>query len=109
MSTVDLMDEIESLEYWRGRRKRLSWYRFAARREAKLMTRRWELRVREAVLSQRGVSFAARVGAGVLLARIGLQRFRFRAKLVAMVLAATVFAMLLVPLLLTLLLLTQIF
>jgi hypothetical protein len=109
MSTVDLMDEIESLEYWRGRRRRLSWYRFAARREAKVMTRRWEQRVREAVLSQPGASFASRVGAGLLLARIGLQRFRFRAKLVAMTLAAVAVAVLLVPLLLTLLLLTQIF
>src|SRR3954447_17036592 len=42
MSTVDLRDGVESLEYWRKRSRRLSWYRVRARREAKLMTRRWE-------------------------------------------------------------------
>jgi predicted nucleic acid-binding protein len=107
MSTVDLRDGIESLEYWRARSRRLSWYRFGARREAKLMTRRWEQRVREALLSQRGVPFGSRVAAGLLLARIRLRRIPFRAALLG--LAAVAIALMSLPVLLTVLVLTQIF
>jgi hypothetical protein len=107
MSTVDLRDGMESLEYWRGRRRRLSWYRLGARREAKLMTRRWEERVREAMLSQRGVSFASRVAAGLLIARVRVQRIPFRAAL--WTLAGLAIAVLSIPVLLFVLVLTQIF
>jgi hypothetical protein len=107
VSTVDLRDGVESLEYWRNRSRRLSWYRVLARREAKLMTRRWEQRVREALLSQRGVSFGSRVNAGLLLARVRVQRFPFRA--VAWVMAGLAIAVFSIPVLLTALLLTQIF
>ena|SRR3954449_3358543 len=107
MGTVDLRDGIESLEYWRGRRRRLSWYRFGARREAKLMTRRWEQRVREAMVSQRGVSFAWRIAAGLLLVRVRVQRIPFRTAL--WTLAAVAIAVMSIPVLLFVLVLTQIF
>jgi hypothetical protein len=107
MSTVDLRDGMESLEYWRGRSKRLAWYRLSARREAQLMTRRWEERVRAAVFSQRGIPLGSRVYAGLLLARIRLQRFPFRKVLVVM--AGVTVALLSIPVLLTVLILTQIF
>ena len=107
MSTVDLTEGMESLEYWRNRSRRLSWYRFAARHEAKLMARRWEERLRDAVLSQRGVSFGSRVSAGMLLARISLQRLRFRT--VLLVVTGVAVAVMSLPLILTVLVLTQIF
>jgi len=107
MSTVDLRDGVESLEYWRKRSRRLSWYRVRARREAKLMTRRWELRVREALVSQHGVSFGSRVTAGLLLARVRVQRFPFRG--VAWVMAGLAIAVMSIPVLLAALVLTQIF
>jgi hypothetical protein len=107
MSTLDLRDGMESLDYWRGRRRRLAWYRFNARREARLMTRRWEQRVTEALISQRGVSLASRVAAGLLLARVRVQRIPFRAAL--WTLAAVAIAVLSIPVLLFALVLTQIF
>src|SRR5258705_13832294 len=56
----DLSDGVESLEYWRARSKRLSWYRIRARREAQLMTQRWERRGGGAVPSPRGGAGGAR-------------------------------------------------
>jgi len=107
MSTTDLTDGMESLEYWRARSGRLAWYRFSARREAKLMTRRWEARVREAVLWQRGVGLSSRFAAGLLLARTRIQRVPFRALFVTA--AGVAVAIMSIPVLLTVLVLTQIF
>lgn len=98
---------MESLEYWRGRRRRLSWYRFSARREAKLMTRRWEERVRDALMSQRGASFASRAAGALLLARVRVQRIPFRP--VLWTLAGVAIAVMSIPVLLVVLVLTQIF
>lgn len=103
----DLTDAVESLEYWRARGKRLAWYRIRARREAKLMTARWEQRVRAALLSQRGVPWGSRISAGLLLGRMRLQRIRFRTALLAMGVIAT--ALVILPFALAALLLTQIF
>jgi hypothetical protein len=103
----DLGDGVESLEYWRDRSKQLSWYRIRARREARLMTQRWERRVRAALLSQRGVPIGLRVSAGLVLARMGLQRLRFRAVVVAM--GVTAVAIMVLPVAAVVLLLTQVF
>lgn len=107
MSTLDLIDGVESLEYWRDRSRRLAWYRFGARREAKLMTRRWEARVRDAVLWQRGIPFGSRAAAGLVLARVRLQRVPFRR--VAVLATGVAVAVMSIPLILTVLVLTQIF
>src|SRR4051812_24924300 len=107
MSTIDLADGMESLEYWRDRSRRLAWYRFSARREAKLMTRRWEVRVRDAVLWQRGVGLGSRLAAGLLLARTRVQRVPFRA--VFVMAAGVAVAIMSIPVVLTVLVLTQIF
>src|SRR5438270_496032 len=40
-----LDDGLQSLGYWRERRRRLPWYRRRARREAELMALRWEGRL----------------------------------------------------------------
>ena len=66
----DLRDGIESLNYWRGRRARLAWYRRRARREAGRMVVVWEGRVRAAVLEQPGVPLWTRLR-GARLAAIG--------------------------------------
>jgi hypothetical protein len=79
-ASADLQDGIESLEYWRERSRRLSWYRFRARREARVMAQRWERRVRCALFSQRGVPFETRVSAGMLVVGLRLQRMRSRLK-----------------------------
>ena len=78
-SAPDLSDGIESLAYWHDRRRRLSWYRIRARREAARMILRWEDRVREAMFSRSAVPVAARLSAGLLLARTHLGRWRRRA------------------------------
>lgn len=90
----DLGQGVEALAYWAQRRRRLSWYRLRARREADRMTRTWERRVRGALISQAGVSAEVRLSAGLLLARNVLRRWRRRAvialtALVAAALAAT--------------------
>jgi hypothetical protein len=103
----DLSDGVESLEYWRDRSKRLSWYRIRARREARLMTERWERRVRAALLSQRGVPVGSRVSAALLLARIRLQRLRIGTVVVAM--GVTAVATMILPVVVVVLLLTHIF
>jgi hypothetical protein len=73
----DLRDGIESLDYWRARRRQLPWYRVGARREAARMTVRWEQRVRAALL-QRGAPIATRLSAGLLLGRTRLRRWTTR-------------------------------
>jgi hypothetical protein len=75
----DLRLGVDSLAYWRERRRRLSWYRVRARREASRMILTWEQRVRGALVSQRGVPIELRVSAGVLLAQTVLRRWGRRA------------------------------
>jgi hypothetical protein len=75
----DLGDGVQSLAYWRERRRRLAWYRVRARREATQMALRWEQRVAAALLSQPGVSLSTRFSAGVLLGRVRLRRWGTRA------------------------------
>jgi hypothetical protein len=103
----DLNDGIESLRYWRDRAQRLPWYKINARREAKLMTRRWEQRVRAALFSQRGVAFRSRLSAGLLLGQLGLQRVHLRTILLTAGAIAT--AVVALPLVLAVLVLTQVF
>jgi hypothetical protein len=103
----DLGDGVESLQYWRDRAQRLPWYKIGARREAKLMTRRWEQRVRAALFSQRGVAFRSRLSAGLLLGQVGLQRVRVRTIVLGAGAIATAFLVL--PFALAVLVLTQIF
>lgn len=79
LAPPDLGEGIESLRYWRERRKRLPWYRVAARREAAQMAMRWERRVGAALLAQRGVPFAARVSAGLLVVHGRARRWIRRA------------------------------
>ena len=50
-----------------------------ARREAAEMTLRWERRVRNALVSQRGVGVDIRLAAGLLVARTRLRRWSRRA------------------------------
>jgi hypothetical protein len=64
----DLSEGIDALAYWTGRRRKLSWYRLRARREASRMTRTWEQRVRRALVSQRGAGIDVRMSAGLLVA-----------------------------------------
>jgi hypothetical protein len=84
---------MQSLSYWRERRRRLAWYRVSARREAARMILRWEHRVRDAMLSQQGVPIAVRASAGLLVARIRLRRWGRRAAIaVTAAVAVTVMA-----------------
>jgi hypothetical protein len=71
----DLSEGIESLSYWRERRRGLSWYRVRARREAAQMIIRWERRVRQATLSQPSVPIAIRISGGLLVARTRFGRW----------------------------------
>ena len=75
----DLSEGLQSLSYWHQRRQRVAWYRFGARREATRMILRWEHRVRDAMLFQRGVPIAVRTSAGLLIARTRLWRWSRRA------------------------------
>jgi len=89
----DLSEGLHSLSYWHQRRQRLAWYRLGARREATRMILRWEHRVRDAMLSQRGVPIALRTSAGLLVARTRLWRWSRRAAIaVTAVVAATLMA-----------------
>jgi hypothetical protein len=88
----DLSDGIQSLAYWRERRRRLSWYRVRARREAAQMTLRWEQRVGAALFSQTGVSLATRFSAGVLLGRARLGRWGARAAVATMTIGTVLIA-----------------
>jgi hypothetical protein len=102
----DLIDGMQSLLYWRGRRQRLAWYRVSARREAARMILRWEHRVRHAMLSQRGVPIAVRTSAGLLVARSRMRRWGRRAAFA--VTAAVGAAVMAAPLIAVVLLLAQI-
>jgi hypothetical protein len=71
----DLSDGVQSLGYWRQRRRRLPFYRVRARREAARMTVRWEQRVRAALVTQRRTPIVIRLSAGRLVARTRLRRW----------------------------------
>ena len=87
----DLSDGLHSLSYWHQRRQRLAWYRLGARREAARMILRWEHRVGDAMLSQRGVPIALRTSAGLLVARSRLRRWSRRAAIVVTAIVAATF------------------
>jgi hypothetical protein len=65
----DFDDALEALDYWRGRRARLSWHKRAARREADAMVDAWERRVRWAALTDASLPMGQRLEAGVLVLR----------------------------------------
>jgi hypothetical protein len=75
----DLREGSECLAYWRQRRRRLPWYRVAARREASRMIVTWEQRVRAALVYQRGVPMGARLEGAKLVAGVHLRRWARRA------------------------------
>jgi hypothetical protein len=74
----DLSEGAEALAYWRGRRRRLPWYRVIARREAAQMTAVWERRVRAALVQQRGLPAGLRLQAVQLVAGVWFRRFTKR-------------------------------
>jgi hypothetical protein len=95
LAPPDLGDGIESLGYWRSRRRRLPWYRRHARREAERMTIRWEQRVGAALVAQRNATPGLRVSGGLLLAKSRLGRWMRRARIaliVTVVLSAALMA-----------------
>ena len=103
----ELSDAVESLTYWRGRARRLPWYRVGARREARELARRWEARVTRAVLWERGVPLRTRLTAGLVLAGTRLERGRVRRWLLGLAVFATTIVV--VPLALTVFVVSQIF
>jgi hypothetical protein len=102
----DLSEGVESLSYWHDRRRRLSWYRIRARREAERMILRWEDRVRDAVFSQSAVPVTTRLSAGFLLGRTPLRRWRRRATIGSTVIAGA--TVLVAPIVVAVLLLIRI-
>ncbi len=90
----DLREGSECLAYWRRRRRRLPWYRLAARREASRMVMTWERHVREALIYQRGVPMGARLDGAKLVAAVHLRRWMRRA---GAVLAVTGTLIVLIP------------
>ena len=50
----------EALAFWRGRLKRLPWYRRAARAEARVMVARWQRRLVQSELERWGLRGLAR-------------------------------------------------
>jgi hypothetical protein len=89
----DLGDGVESLVYWRGRQRRLPWYRRRAKREAARMVVVWERRVRAALLKQQGAPLAARFLAARLVARGQLRRWARRTAFALVATALTVLVM----------------
>jgi hypothetical protein len=85
LAPPELDEGVQSLEYWRERSRRLPWYRFRLRREAAQMTIRWEQRVSQALLWQRGAHPVERFSAGLLVARTRLGRWGRRARTIPIV------------------------
>jgi hypothetical protein len=85
LAPPELGDGIESLGYWRNRRRSLPWYRVHARREAERMTIRWEQRVGAALIAQRNAGPRLRVSGGVLLAQSRFGRWMRRARVALLV------------------------
>jgi hypothetical protein len=77
-----LCDGVESLAYWRERRRRLPWYRARARREASREILAWEPRVLAALLAERGAPLGARFQAVRLVATGPLRRWATRGAVV---------------------------
>jgi hypothetical protein len=98
----DLRDGVDSLAYWRRRRKQLPWYRPAARREAARMIVAWEQRVQAALLAQRGVPMEARLEGALLIARTRLGRLGKRAALALATITAVALVFVLIPAAITL-------
>jgi hypothetical protein len=73
-----LCDGVESLAYWRGRRRRLPWYRARARREASRAILAWERRVLAVLLAERGAPVGARFQAVRLVSTGQLRRWAKR-------------------------------
>jgi hypothetical protein len=90
LAPPDLDDGVGSLDYWHRRCRKLSWWRFRARREAVRMTVRWEERVGAAVISQHWTPLDARASAAVLLARTRLARWIRRAGIAVLAVVMTV-------------------
>jgi hypothetical protein len=88
-----LCDGVESLAYWRERRRRLPWYRARARREASREILAWEPRVLAALLAERGAPLGARFQAVRLVATGPLRRWATRGAFVV----ATATLVVLVP------------
>jgi hypothetical protein len=85
LAPPELGDGIESLGYWRSRRRGLPWYRVRARREAERMTLRWEQRVGAALVAQRNAGPRLRVSGGLLLAQSRLGRWLRRVRVALLV------------------------
>lgn len=80
LAPPELDDGIQSLRYWRSRRRSLTWYRVRARREAERMILRWERRVGAALIAQPTATPGLRVSGGLLLAQSRLGRWLRRAR-----------------------------
>ena len=92
LAPPDLDDGVESLDYWHRRCRNLSWWRISARREAVLMTIRWEQRVGAALVSHSWTPLEARTSAAVLVARTRLARWTRRAGIAVLAMVMTVVA-----------------
>jgi len=92
-----LDDGVETLDFWSRRSRRLPWYRLRARREAVLMTVRWEQRVRAALLAQHRVPLEGRVLAAALVARTRLARWTRRLGIVALAAVTAVVVLVAIP------------
>jgi hypothetical protein len=100
-----LDDGIQSLTYWRDRRRRLPWYRISARREAARMMLRWERRVAAGLLAQRELRASTSLRATLLLARTRIARWGHRAKIAVLATVSIVLAIVVVPVIVSLVLL----
>jgi hypothetical protein len=79
-----LVDAVESLAYWRDRRRTLPWYRRAARRECEAMIRSAERRVMASVISPDDVPLRARATAAGLVLRTRAGHWGRRVRVVTM-------------------------
>lgn len=82
---TDLSDGVESLSYWRSRRRALPWWEVRARREATRSVIAWEQRLGRALMTPNSAPLATRLAAGAVVAQTRLGRWARRA--VAAVLA----------------------
>jgi hypothetical protein len=97
LAPPDLDDSVEALEFWRGRRRRLAWYRLRARREAAQMIVLCERRIGKAVATQLRVPVGRRVAAGVLVAQTRVERWTRTARTVVIATASIVLVMAAIP------------
>ena len=80
-----LEDAQRSLEYWQARRKQLPFHRRSARREAKVMTVRWQERVRAAELARFEASPIGRLFARLGISSVWFQRVQLASQLMSWV------------------------